>query len=73
MHSEKMVKYALSALFHYFKQFAIARKLNKNGLEIHIPFSDFNHQNLIFSPPVYMSSKSLCEVFICTFIKYADN
>ena len=34
MHSEKMVKYALSALFHYFKQFAIARKLNKNGLEI---------------------------------------
>jgi hypothetical protein len=21
----------------------------------------------------YMSSKSLCEVFICTFIKYADN
>ena len=53
-----MVKYALSALFHYFKQFAIARKLNKNGLEIHIPFSDFNHQNLIFSPPVYIGPNS---------------
>lgn len=35
-----MIKYTLSTLFHYFKQFAIARKLNKNGLEIHIPFSD---------------------------------
>ena len=40
MHSEKMVKYALSALFHYFKQFAIARKLNKNGL---VPKTEHPH------------------------------
>lgn len=33
----KMVKYALSALFHYFKQFAIARKLNKTDLKYIYP------------------------------------
>lgn len=57
-----MIRTLLRRMRHHYRLLRLQRQFRRNGLEMHLPFSDFNETHLVYTPPVYIGPDAWLEL-----------
>ncbi len=57
-----MIRTLLRRMRHHYRLLRQQRRFMRNGLDLHLPFLDFNEPHLVYTPPVYIGPDGLVGV-----------